>query len=53
MIHECGLKPSDMFLPKPDGKKPIQVRGFKSKSERKELDRKIEGQKNKERNREN
>ncbi len=36
MIHECGLKASDMFLPKPDGKKPIQVRGFKSKSERKE-----------------
>ncbi|MGA2258633.1 MAG: hypothetical protein ABSG53_28540, partial [Thermoguttaceae bacterium] len=31
MIRECDLKPSDMFLPKPDGKKPIQVRGFKSK----------------------
>ena len=30
MIRECKLKPGDMFLPKPDGKKPIQVRGFKS-----------------------
>jgi hypothetical protein len=29
MIHECQLVASDMFLPKPDGKKPIQVRGFK------------------------
>ncbi|MEI8373137.1 MAG: hypothetical protein WCJ35_09935 [Planctomycetota bacterium] len=32
MIRECDLKPSDMFLPKPDGKKPIQVRGFKAKA---------------------
>ena len=32
MIHECNLQPSDMFLPKPDGKKPIQVRGLKTKS---------------------
>ncbi len=32
MIRECDLKPSDMFLPKPDGKKPIQVRGFKAKT---------------------
>jgi len=31
MIRECNLKSSDMFLPKPDGKKPIQVRGFKAK----------------------
>ncbi len=31
MIRQCGLKPGDMFLPKLDGKKPIQVRGFKSK----------------------
>jgi hypothetical protein len=31
MIRQCELKPGDMFLPKPDGKKPIQVRGFKSK----------------------
>jgi len=31
IIRECELKPSDMFLPKPDGKKPIQVRGFKTK----------------------
>jgi hypothetical protein len=31
MIRECELKPGDMFLPKPEGKKPIQVRGFKSK----------------------
>ena len=30
MIRECGLAPGDMFLPKPDGKKPIQVRGFKN-----------------------
>ena len=30
MIHQCDLTPGDMFLPKPDGKKPIQVRGFKS-----------------------
>ena len=32
MIRQCDLKPADMFLPKPDGKKPIQVRGFKAKS---------------------
>ncbi len=31
MIRECDLKPGDMFLPKPDGKKPIQVRGFKTR----------------------
>jgi len=31
MIRECDLNCHDMFLPKPDGKKPIQVRGFKSK----------------------
>jgi hypothetical protein len=31
MIRECKLQPSDMFLPKPDGQKPIQVRGFKRK----------------------
>ena len=31
MIRACDLKPGDMFLPKPDGKKPIQVRGFKAK----------------------
>jgi hypothetical protein len=33
MIRECDLKAGDMFLPKPDGKKPIQVRGFKLKKE--------------------
>ncbi len=27
MIRECELKPADMFLPKPDGKKPVQLRG--------------------------
>lgn len=26
MIRECGLTPRDMFSPKPDGKKPIQLR---------------------------
>ena len=26
MIRECELKPSDMFLPKPEGKKNVQVR---------------------------
>jgi hypothetical protein len=31
MIRECDLSCHDMFLPKPDGKKPIQVRGFKMK----------------------
>ncbi|MGO9108431.1 MAG: hypothetical protein ACLP9L_04285, partial [Thermoguttaceae bacterium] len=31
MVRQCDLKPSDMFLPKPDGKKPIQVRGWKNK----------------------
>jgi hypothetical protein len=29
MVKECGLTPKDMFAPKPDGKKPVQVRGFK------------------------
>lgn len=27
MVKECGLTWEDMFVPKPDGKKPIQVRG--------------------------
>jgi histidinol phosphatase-like PHP family hydrolase len=31
MIRQCDLQPGDMFLPKPDGKKPIQVRGFQGK----------------------
>ncbi len=26
MIKECGLAPQDMWLPKPDGQKPVQVR---------------------------
>ncbi len=26
MIRECGLTPADMFAPKPDGKKPIQLK---------------------------
>jgi hypothetical protein len=29
MVKECGLTAADMFTPKPDGKKPVQVRGFK------------------------
>lgn len=29
MIRECGLTASDMFAPKPDGQKPIQVRGLR------------------------
>jgi histidinol phosphatase-like PHP family hydrolase len=29
MIKECGLTAADMFTPKPDGKKPVQVKGFK------------------------
>ena len=29
MIKECGLTAKDMFTPKPDGKKPVQVKGFK------------------------
>ena len=28
MIRVCGLTPQDMWKPKPDGQKPIQVRGF-------------------------
>ena len=34
MIQECNLQPVDMFLPKPDGKKPIQVKGFKDKEKK-------------------
>lgn len=26
MIKECGLTPGDMWMPKPDGQKPVQVR---------------------------
>ena len=26
MIKECDLKPSDIFFPQPDGKKPIQIK---------------------------
>ena len=29
MIDECGLKATDFWMPKPDGQKPIQVRGRK------------------------
>ncbi len=29
MIRECGLTWQDMFVPKPDGEKPIQRRGFR------------------------
>ena len=31
MVRACGLTPEDMCQPKPDGKKPVQVRGFKHK----------------------
>jgi hypothetical protein len=26
MIQECGLAPQDMWMPKPDGQKPVQIR---------------------------
>ncbi len=29
MVRECGLTWQDMFMPKPEGQKPIQVKGFK------------------------
>jgi len=29
MIRECGLTWQNMWMPKPDGQKPIQTRGFK------------------------
>lgn len=29
MVRECGLTGADMFKPKPNGKKPVQVKGFK------------------------
>lgn len=28
MIDACGLTPADMFAPKPDGRKPVQIRGM-------------------------
>jgi hypothetical protein len=28
MVKECGLTWQDMFLPKPEGEKAIQRRGF-------------------------
>jgi histidinol phosphatase-like PHP family hydrolase len=28
MMRECGLRPTDFFLPKPDGQKPVQKRGL-------------------------
>jgi len=28
MIQECGLTAADMFMPKPDGRKPIQVKSL-------------------------
>jgi len=30
MIRECGLTWQNMWMPKPDGRKPIQARGFKN-----------------------
>jgi hypothetical protein len=29
MVQECGLTPQDMFMPKPNGQKPVQVRKLK------------------------
>jgi hypothetical protein len=29
MIRECHLTASDMFVPKPDGQKPVQLHGFR------------------------
>jgi histidinol phosphatase-like PHP family hydrolase len=31
MVEECGLTPQDMFTPRPDGRKPIQLKGLKRK----------------------
>lgn len=31
MIEECGLKPSDMFEIKPEGQKPVNLKGLPSK----------------------
>ncbi len=28
MVKECGLAPQDIFVPKPDGEKPVQKRGL-------------------------
>jgi len=28
MVRQCGLTGQDIFVPKPDGEKPIQKRGF-------------------------
>jgi histidinol phosphatase-like PHP family hydrolase len=30
MIRECGLTWQNMWMPRPDGRKPIQARGFKN-----------------------
>jgi hypothetical protein len=30
MVKECGLKWRDIFVPKPDGKKPIQVKKWRT-----------------------
>jgi hypothetical protein len=30
MVEECGLKWQDLFFPKPDGSKPVQLRGLPS-----------------------
>ncbi len=31
MVRECGLNWTNMWMPKPDGQKPIQTRGFRDK----------------------
>jgi hypothetical protein len=28
MVKQCGLTWQDIFVPKPDGEKPVQKRGF-------------------------
>ncbi len=33
MVRECGLKWQDIFVPKPDGRKPIQVKKWKMTNE--------------------
>lgn len=30
MVTECGLQPQDIFVPKPDGQKPIQVKKWRA-----------------------
>jgi len=34
MVKECGLTWQDIFLPKPDGEKPVQKRGLLKSSDK-------------------